>query len=196
MADADSRATRNAASLTNAQGEFNPKVPRSEPLTTSGHQIGQKTSPADFAPEFSAKTLPPGTAPKDRKFQPNPDNEVLGQGNNPDVPTQADALDMPGATSGDVHTGLGHPGSGQTSSELRHEGQHTSKRVGSGFEGVGAEGGSGVRKGGMSREFEMLQRDRPEGQHGPIPARKQEDGSAGASLDGAESVEPVKVSGL
>ena len=36
--------------------------------------------------------------------------------------TQASAMDMPGATSASVHTGLGHPGQGQTSSELRHGG--------------------------------------------------------------------------
>ena len=46
-----------------------------------------------------------------------------------------------GATSGDVHTGFGHPGEGQTSNELRHDGQHTRKNVGGhggGLAGVGA----------------------------------------------------------
>lgn len=37
-----------------------------------------------------------------------------------------------GATSADVHTGLGHPGQGQTSNELRHDGGNTG---GSGLEG-------------------------------------------------------------
>ena len=188
---ADSRATRNADSMTNAQGEFNPKVPRSEPLTTSGHQVGQKVSPADYAPEFSAKTLPPGTAPQENTFTPNPTGEVPGQASNPDTTVQSDPLDFPGATSADVHSGYGHPGQGQTSSELRHEGQHTSKKVGAGLEGAGAQGGSGLREDGMNREFRELARDRPVGEHGPTSGRNR-DGGAGASLDGAESMEPVK----
>ena len=42
-----------------------------------------------------------------------------------------------------MHTGLGHPGQGQTSTELRHDGQHTSKKHGGGLAGVGASVGSG-----------------------------------------------------
>ena len=49
---------------------------------------------------------------------------------------------LTGATSGDVHTGLGHPGQGQTSNELRHDGQHTNKKQGGGLAGVGASVGS------------------------------------------------------
>lgn len=33
-----------------------------------------------------------------------------------------------GATSADVHKGYGHPGQGQTSTELRHDGQHGRKK--------------------------------------------------------------------
>ena len=40
-----------------------------------------------------------------------------------------------GATSADVHTGLGHAGSGQTSREIRHDGD---KKQGKSLEGVGA----------------------------------------------------------
>lgn len=42
---------------------------------------------------------------------------------------------IPGATSGDVHQGMGHPGSGMTSSEM-HGGKGKKER--SGLEGVGA----------------------------------------------------------
>jgi hypothetical protein len=51
---------------------------------------------------------------------------------------------MPGATSADVHTGLGHPGSGMTSREIRHGGQHgrKSERV-----GVAKYGTAGVAQG-------------------------------------------------
>lgn len=43
-----------------------------------------------------------------------------------------------GATSQDVHRGLGHPGSGQTSTEVRHDGEHHRKRQSHGLETVGA----------------------------------------------------------
>ena len=45
---------------------------------------------------------------------------------------------LPGATSADVHTGLGHPGSGQTSAEIRHDGEKGRKNPGRGLQGVGA----------------------------------------------------------
>ena len=70
---------------------------------------------------------------------------------------RSDPLDFPGATSGDVHTGLGHPGQGQTSTEIRKEGQHTNKREGVGLQ---AEGGSGLT-GDKSQEFKKLAEDRP-----------------------------------
>ncbi|KAJ9606928.1 hypothetical protein H2200_008939 [Cladophialophora chaetospira] len=184
-------AARNADSMTNAQGEFHPSKPRSEPLETSGHQIGQKVSPADNAPEFSAKTLPPGTAPKESTFQPNPEGEVPGQALNDNVDrshgkegVRTDALNsLPGATSKDVHTGLGHPGQGQTSNELRHEGKHTSKKQTSGLEGAGASGGSGLQgSDDLNTEFRRLQDDRAVGE-GPIKEHNQ-------TLAGAESIEP------
>ncbi|KAG9776355.1 hypothetical protein KCU88_g4902, partial [Aureobasidium melanogenum] len=186
-------ASRNADSMTNAQGEFHPSKPRSEPIHTGGHQMGVKASPADYAPEFSAQTLPPGSAPKESTFQPNPVGEVPGQANNPDVlrshgkeGVQTDALStLPGATSADVHKGLGHPGQGQTSTELRHEGHHTSKKHTSGPEGAGATGGSGLSDpNDVNVEFRRLQQ---EGDHprGPLAGHN-------ATLAGAESKEPVK----
>ena len=179
--------------MTNAQGEFKAKVAPSEPMTTKGHQVGQKVSPADHAPEFEAKTLAPGTAPKESTFTPNPQGETPGQADNASATMRSDPLDFPGATSKDVHDGLGHPGSGQTSTELRNEGQHTSKKVGSGLAGVGSEGGSGLTGGNMNREFANLARDRSEGEHGPASGRNR-DGGAGASLDGAETAEPASAS--
>lgn len=138
-------------------------------------------------PEFSAKTLPPGTAPKESTFKPNPINEVPGQANNPDVdgsdaPGSTGALDMPGATSADVHTGYGHPGQGQTTSELRNEGQHHNKRQGLGNVGQ-AEGGSGLH-GDESAEAKRLQSDHVGGN---LNERE-----FNASLKGAEDREPVQ----
>jgi hypothetical protein len=183
---ADSKATKNPDSLTSAQGEFSARIAPSEPLTTSGHQVGQKVSPADHAPEFSAKVLPAGTAPKDKTFTPNPENEVPGQADNADVVGKSDPLDFPGATSGDVHTGLGHPGSGQTSTELHGSG----KKERSGLAGAGAQGGTGLREDGMNREFRELGRERGVDEHGPNNSRPR-DGGAGREVQGAESVVPV-----
>ncbi|EXJ80964.1 hypothetical protein A1O3_07252 [Capronia epimyces CBS 606.96] len=172
-------ASRNADSATNAQGEFTPHKPRSEPLETGGHQVGVKSTPADFAPEFSAQTLPAGSAPPASTYTPNPVSEVPGQANNDDVlrshgkeGVRTDPLStLPGATSADVHQGLGHPGQGQTSTEIRHEGQHTRKKQTSGLEGVGATAGGGL----------LSEGDHP---RGPLPEHN-------ATLAGAESKQPV-----
>lgn len=134
---------------------------------TFQHQPGVKVSPADHAPEFSAQTLPAGTAPPESTFKPDTQSEVPGQASNPgvlrshgkeSVHTSAEST-LPGATSADVHTGLGHPGQGQTSTELRHEGHHTSKKHTSGPEGAGAPGGSGIGDDGLNAEFRRLQDD-------------------------------------
>ncbi|ETI27532.1 hypothetical protein G647_09723 [Cladophialophora carrionii CBS 160.54] len=185
-------AARNADSMTNAQGEFHPRQPRAEPMEKHGHQMGQKTSPNDYAPEFSAKTLPPGTAPKESTFQPNATSEIPGQQFNDNVDrshgkegVRTDPLStLPGATSADVHTGLGHPGQGQTSTELRHEGHHTASKATSGPEGAGATGGSGLHNpDDLNREFRRLQDDSTH-PTGPIKEHNQ-------TLAGAEEKEPM-----
>ncbi len=107
-----------------------------------------------------------------------------GQADNDDAVGRTGPLDtLPGATSADVHTGLGHPGQGQTSTELRHDGQHTSKKDPSGPEGAGAPGGSGLREDGLNTEFRRLRED---GDHprGPVPGHN-------AARDGAETLEPA-----
>lgn len=148
-------ASRNADSMTNAQGEFHPSKPRDEPLTTTGHQPGQKFSEKDQAPEFSAQTLPAGSAPADKTYEPNPssDTTVPGQADNQAMlaegkkkeATYTSATETLGGTdSAQGHTGLGHPGSGMTSSELKHDGKHGTgpKRDGAGLEGVGGNSGN------------------------------------------------------
>ncbi|KAK1831891.1 hypothetical protein QBC39DRAFT_371562 [Podospora conica] len=92
--------------------------------------------------EFKAQTHPPNTAPSESTFQPNP-------GATGPVP-HADPLDMPGATSKDLHTGMGKPMSGMEGRELNHQlpgrkdedgRKHPRGRVkeGTGLVGVGAE---------------------------------------------------------
>ncbi|EMR71301.1 hypothetical protein UCREL1_1657 [Eutypa lata UCREL1] len=137
-------ATRNAESMTN-QGEFHSRVPRAEPMQTGGHKPGVKVG-NDAYPEFHAEKYPPGTAPNDeRTFQPRPTGEVPAQALN-----YTDTTDniVPGATSADVHTGLGKPMQGQENRELH--GKRKNKREGAGLEGVGASVGVdlGKQKGG------------------------------------------------
>jgi len=178
----------NSDSMNEKQGEFKPSAPRDEPMTTKGHKPGVKTSPADHAPEFSAKTLPPGSAPAESTFQPNSTSEVPGQADNEDVLrghgkestyTSAEST-LGGTTSDAVHTGYGHPGAGQTSTEIRKDGKHTSTRERTGFEGRGAQGGSGLRDDG-NQEAHDLASDHTE--KGPP--------TGNVSRLGAEDREPV-----
>lgn len=112
------------------------------------HKPGVAASENDRAPEFRAQTLPPGTAPASSSYQPNPVHEVPGQANNEDTlrahgkeSVYTKPLDTyPGATSADVNKGFGKPMQGQTSNELRHDGNHHRKHQGSGYETHGATG--------------------------------------------------------
>jgi hypothetical protein len=79
----------------------------------------------DAVPEFAAQVLPAGSAPPSNTFQPNPDL------NNQKMYQDASST-LNGASSADVHTGLGHPGQGQTSRELRHP----DKKGGNGLVGL------------------------------------------------------------
>ncbi|KAK8074211.1 hypothetical protein PG994_005110 [Apiospora phragmitis] len=89
----------------------------------------------DAKPEFHAEQLPAGSAPSEATVQPRPaEGEELHKSAG-----GADAAStLTGATSADVHTGYGKPMQGQENHEIRHDGQHTRKRVGAGLEGVGA----------------------------------------------------------
>ncbi|KAL8243648.1 hypothetical protein R6Q59_009906 [Mikania micrantha] len=153
-------------------------------LTSSQHQVGQKVG-NDAAPEFHAQVLPTGSAPKANTYQPNPVDETPGQANNPlaNEETKADPLDFPGATSGDVHQGIGKPVSGQSSAEMDHDGKSHRARDKTGLEATGATGGSGLW-GDESTEAKRLQDEHTD--RGPISAREHN-----ASMTGAESKEPV-----
>ncbi|KAK4153436.1 hypothetical protein C8A00DRAFT_43619 [Chaetomidium leptoderma] len=127
------------------QGQFHSSVPPAKPMMTSGHQLGQQVGNA-AVPEFRAQTHAPGTAPKQNTYKPNPIHETPGQALNPDAERaeaggRTEALDMPGATSGDVHKAstFARPMEGQNQREL-HGAHGVGKRKGerSGLEGVGA----------------------------------------------------------
>ncbi|KAG8528987.1 uncharacterized protein KY384_006676 [Bacidia gigantensis] len=142
-------ASRNADANAGQPGEFGSHIARDGPLETTGHQPGKLVG-NDAKPEFHAKTLPPGSAPKESTFQPNTSSEIPGQALNPDndelegkESTQTTASStLGGATSADVHQGYGHPGQGQTSRELRDNSSagglaaRGAEGVGSGLQGV------------------------------------------------------------
>ena len=89
-------------------------------------------------PEFHAKTYPPGTAPKEYSFQPNPLSTVPGQALNeimdPNLRTSATDT-LRGASSANVYndSAFARPMGGQSSRELRSN--RTEKR---GLEGRSA----------------------------------------------------------
>ncbi|KAK7525861.1 uncharacterized protein IWZ02DRAFT_431388 [Phyllosticta citriasiana] len=128
--------------VSNQPGEFSSRVPPSEPLETGGHKPGVLASENDRAPEFHAQAYPPGSAPTSKTYEPNPDPADTATGS-----AHASAADtIPGSTSASVHTGLGHPGAGQTSSELRHDGQKHRDHQRGGLAGL-AQGGIVGNKG-------------------------------------------------
>ncbi|GKT95339.1 hypothetical protein CT0861_05711 [Colletotrichum tofieldiae] len=132
-------------SVSDKQGPFHPRAPRSKPLTTKGHAPGIKVG-NDVYPEFHAQVYPAGTAPKENTFQPNaPD--IPRWALNPEVRTYPAADDFPGATSADVYAGLGKPLQGQTSRELHggKPGRRKRKKERAGLEGVGASGKDNFR---------------------------------------------------
>jgi len=128
------RTENSTNAVANQEGQIGSHVPRSEPLTTHGHKPGVIASKADAAPEFRAQTLPAGTAPPSSTFTPNPDTI------DPTATTTSASDTLQGDTSADVHTGLGHPGQGQTSTELHHAGTSGGSKNRSGLEGIGATG--------------------------------------------------------
>ncbi|KAF7720169.1 Uncharacterized protein PECH_007403 [Penicillium ucsense] len=135
----------NPDSVTN-QGAFKPSVAPEAPLTQKGHQVGRKVNEADQRSEFHMEKHPLGTAPAGNSYSANAQGEVGSQANNPAVMPSDDkegvytsaADTMTGSTSADLHTGMGKPIGGQTSSELAHDGAHGRKKQGSGLEGVGS----------------------------------------------------------
>lgn len=111
----------------------------------------------DAAPSFSAQTLPPGTAPADRTFEPETKTEVPSQASYPaeadeDAPLTSASDTLGGATSADVHTGLGKPLQGQTSTEVRHEGEHHRKNPGGYGAGLVGTGASGAPSGNQTAD--------------------------------------------
>ncbi|KAM5469795.1 hypothetical protein MauCBS54593_004349 [Microsporum audouinii] len=115
-------------------GEFKPSRPHDQHLDGPKHKPGVKASPADYAPEFHAQSVPVGSAPPEHTYQPHPSEEYAGDEEG-GVPASST---LTGASSADVDRGMGKPMQGETRTELKHEGEHHRKNRGSGLEGVGA----------------------------------------------------------
>lgn len=123
------------------------------------HQPGKLVG-NDAAGEFNAQVLPAGSAPSSKTHQPNPDL------NNQKMYQDASST-ITGATSADVHTGLGHPGQGQTSRELHHD----EKKGGQGLTGLADSVGQGDVKSLKDDPRHAVQRnlgDVPAGERGNI----------------------------
>ncbi|KAK5705894.1 hypothetical protein LTR17_021269 [Elasticomyces elasticus] len=125
---------------------FHSSVERSEPLTTHGHQPGKLVG-NEAKPEFEAKTLPAGSAPSKSTFAPNPTDNVPpvqqyqdSSSIEADAPQTSASDTLGGASSAQVHQGLGKPIQGQSSSELRDG----SKGRTGGTEGVNTTSQSGI----------------------------------------------------
>lgn len=131
--------------------------------TAHQHQLGQQVG-NEAVPEFRAETHAPGSAPKKDSHQPNPIREVPGQALNPlaNESGRTGALEMPGATSGEVHNAstFARPMEGQTLREQHgaHAGKNKKER--SGLEGVGATPSTDETVEGRAR---ALGADLPEG---------------------------------
>ena len=144
------------------------------------HQPGRITSEADKHEEFHAETLPAGSAPASKTFKPNNISEVppmkdYSADAEPETSENSAQATMPGATSGDVHQGLGRPVQGQSSSELRHDAKAGSS---GGLEGVGA---SGVKSANLvdARDPEFAQSNRAlEKEDAKISGRNETGGAA------------------
>ncbi|KEQ70310.1 hypothetical protein M436DRAFT_10581, partial [Aureobasidium namibiae CBS 147.97] len=113
-------------SANSAPDGFHASAPRDEPLTKTGHQPGKLVG-NDAVPEFHAQTLPAGSAPAKSTFQPNNEADATPQQGGVSASST-----IVGATSQDVHAGLGQPIQGQSSAELHHDGQSHRKNPGQG----------------------------------------------------------------
>ena len=96
--------------------------------------------PEEHLPPPTGRDLPPrGTPPTSLQNQqqplpPAPDSQTVIDTDPFADPTTAEDT-MTGATSQDVHGGIGKPGSGMTSREVRHDGKQKRKRGLQGLEG-------------------------------------------------------------
>ncbi|KAF9776254.1 hypothetical protein IL306_005593 [Fusarium sp. DS 682] len=179
-------AAKNPDSL-DGQGQFHARVIPSQPVAHKWHKPGNEQG-NDAAPEYHAQTFAPGTAPQENTFHPNPvDTNITEEGDAGALETSA--LDMPGATSKDIHNSIdslhGRPLLGQENREIRGVHPRKRKKERSGLEGVGASTTYSVFD--KVRDQVADKANVEKGQRGYTGERE-----GGLAADGAESLPPVE----
>ncbi|KAJ5124137.1 uncharacterized protein N7515_007962 [Penicillium bovifimosum] len=140
----------NPDSITHKQGPIHPSVEPQGPGRAQGHKPGQhkpgtKLSELDQRQTYHMEGFPPGTAPASNSFTANPISEGGSQALNPNVEAGPDkeatytsvSDTLHGSTSADLNRGIGKPMQGQTSTEMRHDGQHGRKNPGRSVDAYG-----------------------------------------------------------
>ncbi|SCV58350.1 uncharacterized protein FFB14_15587 [Fusarium fujikuroi] len=174
-------AAKNPDSLV-GQGPFHARVHPAKPAVKKWHKPGNEKG-NDAAPEYHAETFPPGTAPVENTFHPNPESNYTTEALN--MP----ALDMPGSTSKGIYNSIdtvhGRPLIGQENREIRGVHPRKRKKERSGLEGVGASTAYSV--------FDKVRdtvADKPNVEKGQRGFSGKIEG--GLAAEGAESMPPVK----
>ncbi|WZH44215.1 uncharacterized protein QYS62_005233 [Fusarium acuminatum] len=180
-------ATKNPDSL-HGQGPFHARVPPTQPGAHNWHKPGNEQGNA-AAPEFHAQTLPPGTAPPENTFRPNPIDANITEYVDEEDEQETLSLSMPGSTSKDVYNATdsqhGRPLIGQENREIRGVHPRKRKKERSGLEGVGASTSDSVFD--KVRDRVADKPDVEKGQRGYTGERE-----GGLAADGAESIPPVQ----
>ncbi|KAF4338054.1 hypothetical protein FBEOM_8059 [Fusarium beomiforme] len=178
-------ATKNPDSL-EGQGQFHARVPPSEPAAHKWHKPGNEQG-NDAASEYHAEAFPPGTAPQENTFLPNPENVNITETGDEGLDTGA--LEMPGSTSKDIHNSIdnlhGKPLLGQENRESRGVHPRKRKKERSGLEGVGASTADSVFDKVRGEVADKANVEK--GQRGYTGEKE-----GGLAADGAESRPPVQ----
>ncbi|KAJ5555021.1 hypothetical protein N7535_007464 [Penicillium sp. DV-2018c] len=140
----------NPDSVTHQQGPIHPSRGPQGPMRAQGHKPdqhkpGTKVSELDQRQTYHMESFPQGTAPSGSSFSANPIHESGSQAQNPNVEAGPDkeatytsvSDTLFGSNSADLNRGMGKPMQGQSSTELRHDGQHGRKKQGTGVDSVG-----------------------------------------------------------
>jgi hypothetical protein len=156
------------------------RPPPNSPQHKPGNEQGNEA-----VPEFKAEQYPPGTAPEENSFRPNPIYETPSQGN---------VVDYPNFTSKDIYNAQtfesGRPMQGQTSREQRGAHPGKNKKEHSGLEGVGATKGRETVEGVVRNKTA----DKPQAAKGERGKSGSKEG--GLNWPGAEDTEPTRAENI
>ncbi|KAL0930708.1 uncharacterized protein CTRU02_214783 [Colletotrichum truncatum] len=111
-----------SANMHPSTGEFHARVPPSKPMASKWHKPGNELG-NDAVGEFHAEVHSKGEAPPEHTYKPNPVGEFPEQYLSSDSNSSSyrNPPEMPGATSKEMHKGLGLPLQGVESRELNSQ---------------------------------------------------------------------------